>query len=119
MQNANLIVSDFCFTYDACVNSADIFSRPGKVRGIIAVRNLKTGRTLLETTEDAVSSFRSERFALDLSMHPVKSLQEEYSSLGLELFTIELDTEADGEADLEALLRKRREEMEAEGISLY
>ena len=113
------IVSDFCFTYDTYVNSADIFSRPGKVRGIIAIRNLKTGRTLLETTEDAVTSFRSERFALDLSMHPVESLQKEYSSLGLELFTIELDTEADEDTDLGALLRKRREELEAEGISLY
>ena len=46
-----------------------IFSRPDKVRGIISIRNLKTGRTYLEKTEDAVRAFRDERFRLDLGMH--------------------------------------------------
>lgn len=89
------------------------------VRGIIVIKNLKTGRAYLTAAEDAVKAFRSERFSLDLSMHPSKELQEEYSSLGLELFTIELDTPAGADDDLEALLEKRKAEYEKEGISLY
>lgn len=101
------------------MNSTDIFSRPDHVRGIIAIRNLQTGRTLLKTTEDAVASFRNERFRLDLSMHENRTLQEEYTSLGLELFTIELDAEAEAGEDLPALLEKRKAAYEEKGISLY
>ena len=101
------------------MNSSDIFSRPVPVRGIIAIRNLKTGRTFLEKTEDAVASFKAERFSLDLSMHPAEELQREYTSLGLELFTIELDAEAASGEDLDDLLARRKKEYEAEGISLY
>lgn len=116
---ANKIVKAPCFPYDGAVDIEDIFSRPLPVRGVIAIRNLRTGRTYLEKTEDAVKAFSSERFSLDLAMHPCTELQEEYASLGLELFTIELDTEADDGDDLDALLEKRRRQLEAEGISLY
>ena len=96
-----------------------IFSRPEPVRGIIAVRNLKTGNIFLKKTEDAVKSFRDERFRLDLSMHESEELQREYSSLGLELFTIELDAEADENDDLDLLLEERKKHYKAEGVTLY
>ena len=96
-----------------------IFSRPEPVRGIIAVRNLKTGNIFLKKTEDAVKSFRDERFRLDLSMHESEELQREYSSLGLELFTIELDAEADENDDLDLLLEERKKHYKAEGVRLY
>ena len=54
-----------------------IFARPDKVRGIIAIRNLKSGRALLEKTEDAVKAFKDERFRLDLGLHGSKELQAE------------------------------------------
>ena len=96
-----------------------IFSRQDKVRGIISIRNLKTGRTLLEKTEDAVKAFRDERFRLDLGMHPESSLQAEYASLGLELFSIDLETEADGDEDLDALLERRKRAYREKGTDLY
>ena len=96
-----------------------IFSRPEPVRGIIAVRNLKTGNIFLKKTEDAVKSFRDERFRLDLSMHESEELQREYSSLGLELFTIDLDAEADENDDLDLLLEERKKHYKAEGVRLY
>ena len=98
---------------------SDIFSRPGKVRGILIIKNLKTGRSFLKKTEDAVKSFKDERFHLDLSMHESEELQSEYSSLGLELFTIELDTEAGPYDNLDALLEKRQQELLDNGVSLY
>lgn len=101
------------------MNTEEIFSSPVPIRGIIAIRNLKTGRTLLEKTEDAIASFKEERFNLDLAMHPSKELQEEYASLGLELFTIDLDTQASNEENLDALLEKRKKEYMEKGISLY
>ena len=96
-----------------------IFSRPDKVRGIISIRNLKTGRTYLEKTEDAVRAFRDERFRLDLGMHAEPSLQAEYTALGLELFSIDLETEADEGEDLDELLEKRKEAYRESGTELY
>ena len=96
-----------------------IFSRPDKVRGIISIRNLKTGKLLLEKTDDAVKSFRDERFKLDLGMHQNASLQKEYTSLGLELFSIDLETEADEGEDLDELLEGRRLAYRDDGTELY
>ncbi|MBQ0071099.1 MAG: hypothetical protein KBS81_04480, partial [Spirochaetales bacterium] len=70
------------------------FLRSDKIRGIVIIRNLKTDEVFLMKTEDAVKSYKDERFKLDLMMHPNKSLQKAYTDLGLELFTIEIETEA-------------------------
>ena len=114
-----MIVENIYFTYDETVKSDEIFSSPVPVRGIIAIRNLKTGKTYLEKTEDAVVSFQKERFNLDLSMHPSAELQNEYTALGLELFTIELDTQAENDENLDFLLEKRKEDYKKQGIMLY
>ena len=97
----------------------DIFSRPEAVRGIIAVKNLKNNRIYLEKTEDAIASFKKERFNLDLSMHPARELQEDYTALGLELFTIELEREANQNEDLDSLLQECKDYYIAKGCKLY
>ena len=78
-----------------------------------------SGRTYLEKTEDAVRAFRDERFRLDLGTHPTASLQAEYTALGLELFSIDLETEADEGEDLDELLEKRKEAYRESGTELY
>ena len=70
------------------------FLREDKIKAIVMIKNLKTDEIYLYKTDDAVTSYSKERFKLDLGMHPVKSLQDAYSSLGLELFTFEIDKEA-------------------------
>ncbi len=100
-------------------NSYGIFARPGRIRGIIAIRNLRNGKTLLEKTEDAVKAFKDERFKLDLGMHPSKELQEEYTATGLELFSIDLEKECGKDEDLDAALSECRERYMKEGIALY
>lgn len=97
----------------------DIFTRKGPVRGIVAIKNLKDDRIFLLETEDAVSSFSKERFALDLGIHKAEALQSDYSKTGLELFSIELDCEAPADADLPALLRERKEYWKEKGFTLY
>ena len=118
-QKQIMIAPHWCFSYDEEVNIDDIFSRSEPVRGIIAIKNLKTGKTFLKKTEDAVKSFRDERFALDLSMHESRELQNDYTTTGLELFTIELDTEASPTDNLLELLEKRKAELISSGITLY
>ena len=96
-----------------------IYARPDKVRGIIAIRNLKSGRALLEKTEDAVKAFKDERFRLDLGLHGSKELQAEYTAIGLELFSIDLIRECGKDEDIDAALSECEEEYRKEGISLY
>lgn len=102
-------------------NSTDygIFARPDKVRGVIAISNLKSGKVLLEKTEDAVKAFRDERFKLDLGIHPASGLQSEYSSIGLELFSIDLVKECGKDEDLDEALTECKEEYLKKGITLY
>ena len=100
-------------------DSYGIFARPDKVRGIIAIRNLRNGKVLLEKTEDAVKAFRDERFKLDLGIHQAKELQEEYTSIGLELFSLELETQCGKDEDLCTALSECEERYRKEGITLY
>lgn len=116
--NLDVISLKFCDIF-AHMDINDVFSRPDKIRGVIIIRNLKSGKAYLKTTEDAVKSFSDERFHLDLSMHECKELQEEYTALSLELFTIELDTEAGPDDDLQTLLEKRENEYRNNGVTLY
>lgn len=116
--NLDVISLKICDIF-AHMDINDVFSRPDKIRGVIIIRNLKSGKAYLKTTEDAVKSFSDERFHLDLSMHECEELQEEYTSLGLELFTIELDTEAGPDDDLQTLLEKRENEYRNNGVTLY
>ena len=95
------------------------FPREDKIRAIVVIKNLKTDEVYLYKTEDAVASFSKERFKLDLGMHPVKSLQSAYSSLGLELFLFEIDKEATKDEDLDKLLEERRNHWIEKGSRIY
>lgn len=89
------------------------------IRGIYRIYNLKTDRTYLAASEDIAKSAAAERFQLDLGMHSMRSLQEDYTTTGLELFVIEPVKEAEPEEDLQALLGKVREELQEKGIPFY
>ena len=95
------------------------FLREDKIRAIVMVKNLKTDEIYLYKSEDAVASFSKERFKLDLGMHPVKSLQKAYSSLGLELFIFEIDKEASKDEDLDNLLKERMSFWKEKGSRFY
>ena len=84
------------------------FLKKEKIRGIIKITNLKTDEVYLAKSEDCVKSYKDERFKLDLGMHPCASLQNAYTSLGLELFLIEIDSEADKDTNLDNLLKERK-----------
>ena len=95
------------------------FLRKDKIRAVCCIRNLKTDERYLYATEDAVASYSKERFKLDLGIHQAKNLQDAYTSLGLELFTIEIDKEADEGENLGALLEERRIYYLERGKKLY
>ena len=95
------------------------FIREDKIKAIVMIKNLKTDEIYLYKTFDAVSSYSKERFKLDLGMHPVKSLQEAYSSLGLELFIFQIDKEASSNEDLDELLKERTNYWKEKGSRFY
>ena len=95
------------------------FLREDKIKAIVIIKNLKTDEIYLYKTDDAVTSYSKERFKLDLGMHPVKSLQNAYSSLGLELFTFEIDKEAIEGEDLDNLLEERKSYWKEKGSRFY
>ena len=95
------------------------FLRKDKIRAIVKIHNLKTDEIYLLKSEDAVKSFKDERFKLDLGMHKSASLQKAYTELGLELFTIEIDIEASAEDNLDALLAERTEYYKNNNFNFY
>lgn len=95
------------------------FLRKDKIRAIVKIHNLKTDEIYLLKSEDAVKSFKDERFKLDLGMHQSSSLQKAYSNLGLELFTIEIDKEANSGDDLDSLLEERTNYYKEQNYKFY
>ncbi len=95
------------------------FLRNEKIRAIVKITNLKTDEIYLLKSEDAVKSYKDERFKLDLSIHPSKALQKAYTELGLELFLIEIDKEADKDEDLDEALESRKAFYLENGYKLY
>ena len=113
------LLLSFLFQYNSSMAIPKEFLREDKIRAIVVIKNLKTDEVYLYKTEDAVASFSKERFKLDLGMHPVKSLQSAYSSLGLELFLFEIDKEATKDEDLDKLLEERRNHWIEKGSRIY
>lgn len=95
------------------------FLRKDKIRGIVKITNLKTDEVYLIKSDDCVKSYKDERFKLDLGMHPCKTLQDAYTTLGLELFLMEIDMEANADADLDNLLEERKSYYINNGNKLY
>ncbi len=95
------------------------FLRQDKIKAVCVIRNLKTDECYLYKTDDAVKSYSDERFKLDLGIHPNMALQKAYSSLGLELFIIEIETEAGDGESLDTLLEERKSFFLKTGKKLY
>lgn len=71
--------------------------------GIVALRNLKTDQVYLFYAKDIKQECVSMRFMLDLGNHPCKSLQEDYTNTGLEVFRFDTVLETADPAELEKL----------------
>ena len=78
--------------------------------GIVALRNLKTDKVYLFFSKDIKKDCVSMRFQLDLGMFPCRSLQDDYTSTGLEVFRFDTLELTEDEGRLEAL---------KEGLDLY
>ena len=78
--------------------------------GVVALRNLKTDKVYLFFSKDIKNDCVSMRFQLDLGMFPCRSLQEDYTNTGLEVFRFDTIELTEDEARLEAL---------KEGLDLY
>lgn len=81
-----------------------------KQSGIVALRNLKTDKVWLFYAEDIASENAKQRFQLDLGMHPCKSLQEDYTATGLEVFRFDTLELTDDSSRLEIYNKKYTEE---------
>ena len=95
------------------------FLRKDKIRAIVKIHNLKTDEIYLLKSNDAVKSFKDERFKLDLGMHESSSLQKAYTDLGLELFIIEIDREVYSDESLDLLLLERTNYYKNNGFRFY
>lgn len=71
--------------------------------GIVALRNLKTDQVYLFFAEDISKECVSMRFKLDMGMHPCKSLQDDYTNTGLEVFRFDTVEETTDKTRLETL----------------
>lgn len=90
-----------------------------KERGIIRIVDIQNDKTLLVKSEDIAKDIVDIRFRLDLESYPVKELQESYTAIGLELFSIEpMAIAKDGES-LDDLLASSKKNLKDSGISFY
>lgn len=78
--------------------------------GVVALRNLKTDKVYLFFSRDIKKDCVSMRFQLDLGMFPCRSLQEDYTKTGLEVFRFDTLELTDDEERLDEL---------KEGLDLY
>ena len=79
-------------------------------KGVVALRNLKTDKVYLFYSEDIRKDCAAMRFDLDLGMHPCRSLQEDYTETGLEVFRFDTLELTEDRSRLEAYI---------EGADLY
>lgn len=89
------------------------------LRGIIRICNLQTDRTLLLASEDLTKDIQKIRFDLDLGVFHNQTLQEEYETVGLEIYTIEPLLIAEKSENLEGLMKLSKEKLKDLGVSFY
>lgn len=75
----------------------------GEGSGIVAIRNLKTDKVYLFYSSDVKGDCVKNRFKLDLGMHECRSLQEDYTNTGLEVFRFDVLEYTNDPARLEVL----------------
>ena len=71
--------------------------------GVVAIRNLKTDRVYLFYSNDIKGDCVKSRFQLDLGMLSCRSLQEDYTNTGLEVFRFDVMEETDNPERLSAI----------------
>lgn len=59
-------------------------------KGVVAIRNLRTDQVYLFFSDDVKADCVKSRFKLDLGMHECRSLQEDYTRTGLEVFRFDV-----------------------------
>lgn len=89
-------------------------------RGLIRIVEIQDDKTLLVPSEDIQKDMVHIRFQLDMEQFPNEPLQEDYTRIGLELFSIEpyLVVE-EKDTDLTALAEKEMDKLALGGIKLY
>lgn len=90
-----------------------------KVRGLIRIKNLQNNRSLLVGSEDIATDIQRIRFSLDLGTYENDALQQEYESIGLELFSIDAYLQASEDENLQALLAEHTQQLLAQSILMY
>ncbi|WP_298506553.1 hypothetical protein [uncultured Sphaerochaeta sp.] len=90
-----------------------------KVRGLIRIKNLQNNRSLLVGSEDIATDIQRIRFSLDLGTYENDALQQEYESIGLELFSIDAYIQASEDENLQALLAEHTQRLLAQSILMY
>ncbi len=90
-----------------------------KVRGLIRIKNLQNNRSLLVGSEDIATDIQRIRFSLDLGTYENDALQQEYESIGLELFSIDAYIQASEDENLQALLAEHTQQLLAQSILMY
>lgn len=108
----------FCCNHMHMVKNSE-FLRKDKVRGIIRIENMLSGKIYLVKSSDVVKDYSRLRFALDMGDFENEEVQNDYTATGLELFDISLDQEAKEDDDLEALLNNRKKYYEDIKKELY
>ncbi len=83
------------------------------------IYNLKTDASYFAISGSNGNVCAQERFRLDLGMHPCKSLQDDYTKTGLELFVIETIKESDESEELVTLKAELEKQLEDKGIDIY
>ena len=88
-------------------------------QGLIRIINIQSDKTLLVPSKDIAKDISAIRFALDLGQYPCASLQEEYETIGLELFSIEPYCLVEKDQNLLDLLDREKCSLARKGISFY
>lgn len=88
-------------------------------RGLIRIINIQNDRTLLVESEDITQDIIHVRFLLDLESYPLPSLQEDYTRIGLELFSVEPYLVVEDDDDLSELRKEEEDKLKKEGVRLY
>ncbi len=90
-----------------------------KISAIVKIENLKDRKAYLFITDDAVSSYKTERFKLDMGSHENGLLQKEYEEIGLESFSIDILRKIEDGENAESILKKEKEKLLEAGFTLY
>ncbi len=89
-------------------------------RGLIRIIEIQNDKTLLVPSEDIQKDIVHIRFLLDMEQFPNRTLQEDYTRIGLELFSIEpyLVVE-EKDTDLASLAEREMDRLARGGVTLY